>query len=158
MRIVKVLGISIFGLLAIVFSTQASAQSGFSSHASVCEAIRPANGHKLLHTKEGLENPSDQAIWVSCPVTTEVLFYNTDHAFVIVGGNLRSSAQRMDCILRYFDSDTEDFRTVSRNLRLPGNSGEVFIWELYNKEIAQPNISCKMGPRTFLGLVIGGSL
>lgn len=144
----NILSVLIF-VPVILVASSASADSYTETHASTCEAVRPANGHKLIHSKWGLENNSTQSIWVSCPVTIDTYPSLADYKiFTEVYNNSNSSVRRADCILRYFDYDQGRLVTESRAANIqPGSTSQGrFDWELNASEIANVSLSCKLLP------------
>ncbi|MGB1142563.1 MAG: hypothetical protein ACPG1A_16810 [Halioglobus sp.] len=115
------------------------------SHASACEAVRPANGHYLVHLREGLENPSDRTTWINCPATAELFPFAADHLFTAMVYNISNRPIKMSCILRFLDLNS-GFRNISRTVTIAGNDVEALFWELSSRWLMMPNINCKLPP------------
>ena len=143
MRNLSPLLVALATLFTGLFSTQSSAQISFDTHASSCEAVRPANGHYLVHKHEGLENPSTRTTWISCPVTTESIPIASDHYFIALVYNFGSGPLKLTCIFRYVDLDT-GFRTINRTKTISSGSADLLEWELSSRVIASPNVNCKL--------------
>jgi len=132
-------------LIATLGSAHSPAQIAFETHASICEAVRPANGHHLVHMREGLENPSTRTIWVSCPVTTESIPINSGHYFSALLYNIGPNPIKVSCIFRYMDLAT-GFRNISRTVAIPAESANFLEWELSSQAIAMTNVNCRLPP------------
>jgi hypothetical protein len=141
----------------MILSVPSLAQTVYSYHASMCQGAGAGHEAKMKVTKLGVENKhATSAIWIRCPVPVEYFDSSfTDSGFGVVVTNSRNTSVKIYCILDALDPT--GFTSRSSNITVAPNNVKEQVWEIPNKELVGALISCKLPPKTGLGLYIGGS-
>ena len=145
--------------ILFIYGVEASAQQSiWTIHPSICEAIHPIHSSMLKWRPEGLVNrdPST-SVWVMCPVMSK--FFDSDSQdsyFDVAVASENPQPVKVNCILRVIDVNTERLTSYSQTKTMTQDGAANFIWELQNKSLVAPSISCKLPPGGLIGGIIAG--
>ncbi len=154
MRYLKIISAIILIIPTLLLTSGASAQSLFTVHASICEAINPAQSQQMEWRETGLVNrdPS-RSLWVMCPIPLENLSGEFEDSSISMSvGNSNSSPIEIRCILRAGSMASGRLETFSKTVAVGSRDTASFVWEIFDNSLVAPSIACNLPPN---GHVVG---